>query len=168
MPFRHLKKFSIPAIFVSGRGPISESKRTFPVPFDEKLRKKKKYKKLKKDHVEKILSIAPLFNTSIPTSAARDNFYLLCKDGQVAGRAPELDSKLRCRFQDHGDPFLRLSPFKLEEMNSDPVVFVFHEIISDNEINQLKSRAAPNLKRSEFGGMTATFKTGSSYHLPLA
>ena len=36
------------------RGPVDEKTRTFPVPFDEKLRKKKKYKKILKgsrDHV---------------------------------------------------------------------------------------------------------------------
>ena len=140
--------------FLEKRGPLDKNSRTFPVPFDEKLRKKKKYKKaLKEKRVEKLLNLAPLFDIGVEFEQARDNFFVLCKDGAIPSRDPILDSKLFCRYQDHADPYLRLGPFKLEEANADPFIVVFHEIIFDEEINQLKARAAPDLRRSVTGGM---------------
>jgi len=147
--------------YLEKRGPIHAESRTFPVPYDAKLRKKKKYKKALKEHrVDKILELTPLFNETISISFARDNFYVLCKDGTISIRDPIHDSKLVCRFQHHADPYLRLAPFKMEEVSADPFVVVFYEIMYEEEMNQLKSRAAPNLMRSEFGGVDASTKKG--------
>ena len=147
--------------YLEKRGPIHSESRTFPVPFDEKLRKKKKYKKALKEHrVDKILELTPLFDETISLSLARDNFYVLCKDGTISSREPIHDSKLVCRFQHHADPYLRLGPFKMEEVSAEPFVVVFYDILYEEEMNQLKARAAVNLMRSEFGGMEASTKTG--------
>jgi hypothetical protein len=48
----------------------------------------------------------------------------------------------------------------MEEVSADPFVVVFYEIMYEEEMNQLKSRAAPNLMRSEFGGVDASTKKG--------
>jgi hypothetical protein len=49
--------------------------------------------------VEKLVELAPLYNLSVPLSQARDNFYVLCKDGTIDSRDLSLNWKLRCRYQ---------------------------------------------------------------------
>ena len=120
--------------YLEKRGPLDQKTRTFAVPFDEILRKKKKYKKALKEsktRVEKVLQLSPLFNTTYPLDTARDNFFVLCKDGRMSTREVMRDSKLVCRYQHHSNPYLRLAPFKLEEINDEPFIVVFHEIIYD-------------------------------------
>ena len=42
-------------------------------------------------------------------------------------KAPHrLDARLRCHNQLHPNPFLRLGPFLVEELNKDPTVIVVH------------------------------------------
>ena len=164
---KELKKVRATAIkthdfYLEKRGPISKDSRTFPIPFDEKLRKKKKYKKLLHEKkFEKMVELVPLFNTSFEFSKVRDNFFVLCKDGAISTRDPNLDSKLFCRYQHHFDPYLRLAPFKMEEVNIDPFVVVFYEIISDTEIAKLKKRAIGDLERSEVGGSNQSKRSKS-------
>lgn len=45
---------------------------------------------------------------------------------------------LRCRIVSNA-PFLRNSPFKVEEANLDPKIWILHDIISDDEIDTLKN-----------------------------
>jgi prolyl 4-hydroxylase len=148
--------------YLEQRGPIATNTRTFPIPFDEKLRKKKKYKKLLNEKkIEKVVELFPLFNTSLELSKARDNFFVLCKDGMIPTREPNFDSKLFCRYQHHSNPYLRLAPFKLEELNIDPFIVVFYDFISDNEILRLKGRVTRNLQRSETGGSNESKRSKS-------
>lgn len=138
--------------YLEKRGPVSRDSRTFPVPFDPKLRKKKKYKKLLSGNLSrlhKVETLTQLFNNSIDYSDARDNFFALCRDGKISNRDPNLDSRLRCRLLHHRDPFLRLGPFKVEEMNSDPFIVVFNEFVTEPEMSQLKTLVSPKLHRSQ-------------------
>lgn len=43
------------------------------------------------------------------------------------------------------DPFLRLAPIKMEQMYIEPDVYVFHGVISDDEIEHIKDRAKPRV-----------------------
>uniref|UniRef100_A0AC34GXF4 Procollagen-proline 4-dioxygenase n=1 Tax=Panagrolaimus sp. ES5 TaxID=591445 RepID=A0AC34GXF4_9BILA len=45
-------------------------------------------------------------------------------------------------------PFLKLAPIKVEILRYDPLVVIFHEIISDYEISVVKELATPRLKRA--------------------
>ncbi|XP_016949690.1 prolyl 4-hydroxylase subunit alpha-2 [Drosophila biarmipes] len=53
-------------------------------------------------------------------------------------------STLRCRYFTEGSPFLHLAPFKLEQLNFEPFVGLFHDVIALKEqqdlINLSKSR----------------------------
>ncbi len=69
-------------------GPVSHRHRCFPLPFDQKLAKKKKFKKAKKKKKEKkksseegdkIFDVVPLFDTVDRHSLLRDNFLLMCR-----------------------------------------------------------------------------------------
>ena len=53
----------------------------------------------------------------------------------------------KCRFLHHGDPYLKLGPFKEEKMISRPYVVIFHDILNNKEIDYLIEEAKPNLSR---------------------
>ncbi|XP_070498231.1 prolyl 4-hydroxylase subunit alpha-1-like [Chironomus tepperi] len=57
-------------------------------------------------------------------------------------------SKLFC-FMQAKTPFTKIAPFKIEVMNLDPYLVLFHEIISDKEIETLKTLSAFRLLRAE-------------------
>ncbi|XP_034109093.1 prolyl 4-hydroxylase subunit alpha-1-like [Drosophila albomicans] len=50
-------------------------------------------------------------------------------------------TNLNCRYNFTTHPFLRLAPFRMEEINHDPYIVMFHNVISDNEIEEMKSLA---------------------------
>ncbi|KAH8356016.1 hypothetical protein KR200_007586, partial [Drosophila serrata] len=53
-------------------------------------------------------------------------------------------SFLRCRYSTEGFPFLRLAPFKLEQLSLEPFVGIYHDVLSpaeqDDLIKQTQSR----------------------------
>lgn len=46
--------------------------------------------------------------------------------------------KLRCRYNFTTSPFLRLAPLKMEEISRDPYIVMYHSVISDREIEDMK------------------------------
>ncbi|KAF8788355.1 Prolyl 4-hydroxylase subunit alpha-1 like protein [Argiope bruennichi] len=57
-------------------------------------------------------------------------------------------SNLKCHLQSH-HPYLLLQPVKEEQLWDEPKISLFYDIISDREINIMKSLALPALKRAE-------------------
>lgn len=53
-----------------------------------------------------------------------------------------------CIFNTTTTPFLRLAPLKMEILHVNPYMVLFHDIISEREIDHLKKLARPNLKRA--------------------
>lgn len=66
-------------------------------------------------------------------------------------------AKLRCRFVSNSD-YSRLCPFKVEEANLNPYIAIFHDVISDEEIQVFKSTAKPGLVRAATMQKNATSK----------
>ena len=60
---------------------------------------------------------------------------------------PAIRENSHCRLLHHGDPYLKLGPFKEEQMSLVPYVVVFHDILSDLEIDFLIKESRPNLSR---------------------
>ncbi|KAL1464469.1 hypothetical protein WDU94_004115 [Cyamophila willieti] len=58
-----------------------------------------------------------------------------------------LNKNLSCRYKTDL-PFLKLSPLKMEELNLDPLVALYHDTISDKEIQLLKDAAIPQMQRA--------------------
>ncbi|KAI8041517.1 prolyl 4-hydroxylase subunit alpha-2 [Drosophila gunungcola] len=56
---------------------------------------------------------------------------------------------LRCHLL-HSSPFLLLAPIKVEELNHDPPIKMYHNLINNEEILLLKTLSNPHLKRSMF------------------
>ncbi|KAH8261664.1 hypothetical protein KR044_013061, partial [Drosophila immigrans] len=46
---------------------------------------------------------------------------------------------LHCRYNHTTHPFLRLAPIRMEEINHDPYIVMFHNVISDKEIEEMKN-----------------------------
>jgi prolyl 4-hydroxylase len=172
----HRKNIELHDHILETRGTIEHSKtlgRTFAIPLNEKLRKKKKYRKLVKsltsdisldlENIPRIRHYIPLFNTNgtaikLSRNAkrlTRDNFYSMCKDGERKWRTPKINMNLTCRFQHHQNSHLRLGPFLVEEKNIEPFVVLFHNLLSPNEISHLKERGSKGMHRSRMATTTS-------------
>uniref|UniRef100_A0A1I8Q812 procollagen-proline 4-dioxygenase n=1 Tax=Stomoxys calcitrans TaxID=35570 RepID=A0A1I8Q812_STOCA len=57
-------------------------------------------------------------------------------------------SKLHCVYNTTTSAFLRLAPLKMEILHLDPYMVLYHDVMSDQEIQDLKTLAKPNLKRA--------------------
>ncbi|XP_037954287.1 prolyl 4-hydroxylase subunit alpha-1-like isoform X2 [Teleopsis dalmanni] len=63
----------------------------------------------------------------------------------------EYDDKMPqmyCTFNTTTTPFLRIAPLKMEIVQLDPYMVIYHDVISDKEIAILKHMAIPQLKRA--------------------
>lgn len=56
-----------------------------------------------------------------------------------------ITSKLYCYYKDNNNPFLKLGPFKAEEAYPDPKLIIFHDVMSDDEIETIKKLAQPRV-----------------------
>lgn len=86
----------------------------------------------------------------------RDGRYTLIKEFKLISQAcsnklkrsdKEL-SKLRCRLTSNS-AFSKLAPFKVEEANLDPYIVVYHDVISDDEIEVFKKYSKSSLVRAQ-------------------
>ena len=59
--------------------------------------------------------------------------------------------EVNCRLLHHRNPYLRLGPFKEEQKSERPYAVVFHDILSDIEMNYLVEESRPNLSRERYG-----------------
>ncbi|XP_068632631.1 prolyl 4-hydroxylase subunit alpha-2-like [Battus philenor] len=59
-----------------------------------------------------------------------------------------ISKRLRCSYLTKNHPFLLLAPIKVEQIYIEPDVFLYHQVISDEEIEQIKSMAKPRFKRA--------------------
>lgn len=135
------------------RGQFGSSHRCFPVPFDKKLRKKKKYKNVKQ-HANTIrdeILRQKLFHAEIPSQVKRSMSFEMCSNGVSNWRTPEHDRLLKCGFIHHNNPYFRLGPFKLEVLNELPFVSMFHDFMHNAEMDHYKAFAKPKLFRSVTG-----------------
>ncbi|XP_050294384.1 prolyl 4-hydroxylase subunit alpha-1 isoform X2 [Anthonomus grandis grandis] len=76
----------------------------------------------------------------------RDLYEALCRGDETL--PVEVQAKLKCRYITRGNPFLLMAPFKVEEAHLDPDIFIFHDVISDNEIQTIKAMATPRFQRA--------------------
>ncbi|KAL7668727.1 hypothetical protein ACOME3_009418 [Neoechinorhynchus agilis] len=57
-------------------------------------------------------------------------------------------SKLMCRYRDNNKPELRLQPIKEEEVFDEPKIVMYHEVLTDKDIDALKRKSEPYLERA--------------------
>ena len=83
----------------------------------------------------------------------QQNVSKVCS-GEITQTDAEL-SKLYCRYVSRTS-FSNLARFKVEEVNLNPYIAIFHEVISDDEIKIFKSKAKPFLYRAKVFNEDAT------------
>ncbi|XP_055852421.1 prolyl 4-hydroxylase subunit alpha-1-like [Episyrphus balteatus] len=64
-------------------------------------------------------------------------------------QSPKEERPLRCKNYHRNVPYRLLMPFKMEELNMDPYVVVFHDVIYDSEIEPIKEYSKPSMARSQ-------------------
>jgi len=79
-----------------------------------------------------------------------NNFNALCRGEHLLSEA--VRSGMKCRYEDRGQPYLRLMPVKMEQFSAEPALYSFHDIISDAEIEAVKQLAIPLFARSMVQG----------------
>lgn len=79
------------------------------------------------------------------SDSERTIYEALCR-GEVPV-SPKETSKLYCYYK-MDRPFLRLSPFKVEIVRFNPLAVLFRDVVSDDEIRQIKQLATPKLARA--------------------
>ncbi|XP_030373078.1 prolyl 4-hydroxylase subunit alpha-2-like [Scaptodrosophila lebanonensis] len=52
-------------------------------------------------------------------------------------------TKLSCRYNYTTTPFLRIAPLKMEEISVDPYIVIYHNIVSDKDIDDMHKAAVP-------------------------
>ncbi|XP_017137888.1 prolyl 4-hydroxylase subunit alpha-1-like [Drosophila miranda] len=81
--------------------------------------------------------------SSLPIDVDAKLLKRLCRQHQSppAGR-------LHCRYM-RGVDFLRLAPLKMEELSLMPLISLYHDILSDEELAMVRRLASPLLKRNK-------------------
>ncbi|CAB3223325.1 unnamed protein product [Arctia plantaginis] len=66
-----------------------------------------------------------------------------------SGLPMEISSRLTCRYQTEHHPFTKLAPIKTEMLYLNPDIILFHDMLSDSEIDTVVEMAKMRLFRSE-------------------
>ncbi|CAF4897299.1 unnamed protein product [Rotaria socialis] len=77
----------------------------------------------------------------------RQIYEKLCRQEQ-AQLSHERQATLFCRYRHNNHPYLLLRPVKEEQVLDEPAVFLFHDVVSDSDIEKVKALAIPRLKRA--------------------
>lgn len=79
------------------------------------------------------------------TLTERTKYEMLCR--KETELPISISSKLKCRYVNKGKPYLLLAPLKEEEDFLDPRIVLYRQIISDAEIEVIKSLAKPRVSK---------------------
>ena len=115
-----------------------------PYLVNEKLERKKKQPKFVKNQTYRWGELGD-------SSFGQDWIFMsVCRHGRIA-KFDIVKRELNCRFLHHSDPYLKLGPFKEEQKSERPYAVIFHDILSDLEMDYLVNTSRPNLSRSRYG-----------------
>lgn len=78
-----------------------------------------------------------------------ESFNQLCRSSSRRQMGESKPSRLHCRYNTITTPFLKLAPFRMEELSLDPYVVFYHNVLSDAEIEKLKPMGKPFLERAK-------------------
>ncbi|XP_037812162.1 prolyl 4-hydroxylase subunit alpha-2-like [Lucilia sericata] len=85
-------------------------------------------------------------------------------------QTPTEERELRCGYMTETHPFLLLAPLKVEEMNHDPLLVIFHDVISDKEIAVVKNLTTAIQRATVMGANSSevsTVRTSQFTFLPV-
>ena len=58
---------------------------------------------------------------------------------------PKVEGRLRCRYVTNNVPYLFIQPVKMEEAFHKPLIVIYHNVVSDDEIETVKKMAQPRV-----------------------
>ncbi|KPI92760.1 Prolyl 4-hydroxylase subunit alpha-2 [Papilio xuthus] len=92
-------------------------------------------------------------------------YEALCRGEMIV--PSQISRKLKCSYLTKNHPFLKLAPIKREQIYIAPDVFVYHGVMSDEEIKCIKDMAKPRFKRATVrsangGVMSADYRISKS------
>uniref|UniRef100_A0A1B0CQR2 procollagen-proline 4-dioxygenase n=1 Tax=Lutzomyia longipalpis TaxID=7200 RepID=A0A1B0CQR2_LUTLO len=73
-------------------------------------------------------------------------YEMLCR-GEIQPLPIQL-APLRCRYATNNRAFLKIAPLKLEEASLSPYIVIYHDVMSDEEIEVIKKLAKPRFRRA--------------------
>lgn len=79
-------------------------------------------------------------------SDERLTYERLCRGEPI--EKPFLKKELHCKYFHNDHPYMILQPSKLEVIHDKPYIVVFHDIMSDDEMQTVIELSAPRLKRA--------------------
>ena len=128
--------------------------RTYRLPFDKTLTRKRRFKNVRdrKHHWKPVIlnKIDPhvFINMSHPGQKRMltEQFNMLCRGEQLRSFKNQQD--LQSFYLHHTQAYLKLGPFKLEMKNKLPQLVIFHDFFDQKEVSAFIQHAQPNLKRS--------------------
>lgn len=104
--------------------------------------------------VEKEYTISESMGEVEKWQIERQAYERLCRgEGKLS---PEMLLKLHCFYKTGPSAYLRLSPVKTEIAHIHPTIYIFHDILADSEISDIKELATPKFKRAT----VQNYKTG--------
>ena len=73
------------------------------------------------------------------------NFAALCRGEELRAELPHV---LKCRHEVRGGhPRLRLGPAQLEEVHRQPDITMYHNVITDRELDNIRNTAKPKVSQ---------------------
>ncbi|CAF1051482.1 unnamed protein product [Adineta steineri] len=88
----------------------------------------------------------------------REMYEKLCRQNGTQ-LSPKRQAKLFCRYRHNNHPSLILRPVKEEQLLDQPAIFLFHDVVSNSDVEEIKSLASPRLQRAVVRDfVTDTFK----------
>ena len=76
----------------------------------------------------------------------RVHYEQLCRGEEFVSE--ELRSKMYCRYNFGKHNFLKIGPLKEEEVYLNPRIVLYHDFLTESEINTIKNMATPRFKRA--------------------
>ncbi|XP_043655494.1 prolyl 4-hydroxylase subunit alpha-2 [Drosophila teissieri] len=92
---------------------------------------------------------SPKPSINLESCESGDSFNQLCRSVSRRQTGESKPSKLHCRYNTTTTPFLRLAPLRMEELSLHPYVVLYHNVLSDPEIEKLQLMSEPFLERAK-------------------
>lgn len=84
----------------------------------------------------------------------RRSYERLCRG--EGGLSPKVSTKLHCYYQHGPSDYLKIGPVKAELVHINPTLYIYHDVLSDQEISVIKELATPMFRRAT----VQNYKTG--------
>ncbi|CAF1269041.1 unnamed protein product [Rotaria magnacalcarata] len=124
----------------------------------------------KKDSLASSEKIGSSSKKNFRVRKQRQNNYLelsevykaLCRQNR-AKLSHKRQAKLFCRYRHNNHPYLILRPVKEEQLFDEPTILLFHDVVSDTDIEQIKVLATPQVNNEESNMATDTEPSKLNY-----